>query len=852
MLFDIAFILYSNNSLFKQKKQTKYYSMSTDFSKYQKIIDNFRGEVNKPSFDIKFTQNTKQLAKTERFLLKMELKRLASVCTRSIDLRGLVDGECKLFEYSGQSHFLDDVAIGVFKKNVEIYKGYTFGVYEKVRNTENNFRVIYEKEKNNIEQYKPKYKSKENVIESSKITPDKTQYPVTIFPLNQYHDRIEERMNFVTSLDIALENNQKKSVSSIDISVKGLKFRINSKDPLYIDKKITLIFKGLENDFQFSKGETFVYQVKNIHCDENTQLVGCQRIEASDNDAFEKFLLGYIQGNKRRYKINLENTISALQYRTFEQYVLPKINELPIFFERLGGSILPRYVLTTNNNQSIFEYWQDENNNANLHFLVSEDRLTRLLKRHKQGKSLLVYSFVHQNQGKGFFYTIDEEQLSQENDFSSTFLTFAAKKNSFAVTKLTCFAVDTLSIHSPFALSSTLELKKQFINLPPSDEVIECIKSLPFVVVASDITHKNSIEQYQHFSNDEINMSKFKKFGHKRLKDKIVVDRLGITYKNQRQEPRFMYRTPVMMECGKIQWKANSIDFSTLGLKVEVNKAVVLFVGDIVYITLPNLQKITSSHDLKRLPYEVVKINDKKTIINFRVHVKEHQHVGRSFFKLLINKNKDKLTSDEYTFLVPGLAEALRTNYAQGMQVPTLIVQTSGSRYKVEALVTNDNGNEFLQQLKNLSDRKNYYNFYPLLTKLYKDNFIESCLKRLIINKEPIAEVLYISIAKNFEQIDRDVSIKFDNELNTPELRKHFIQQALINGYFFSFQLKISRTNKPDLEYLNTELSYISAYAMHRSKQIEQDIWSVVALIQYVDITDEVLFSHGLNNRLLG
>jgi hypothetical protein len=816
--------------------------METDFSKHQKLIDKFRGEVNKPSFDVKFTQSTKQLAKTEKFLLKMELKRLASACTRFIDLRGLVDGECKLFEYSGQSHFLDDVAVRVFEENIEKYKGFTFGVYEAVKNTENNFRVIYQKEKQKIEQSK----SEETPIEASKKTTDKVQYPVTIFPLNQYHDRIEERMNFVITLAIFLENGQKKSVSSIDISTKGLKFRLNSKEPLYIDQKITIIFKGLENEFQFAKGEPLVYQVKNIHGDDNTQLIGCQRIDAFDDDAFEKFLQGYIQGNKRRYKINLENTIAALQSRTLEQYVLPKINELPVFFERANNQISPRYVLTTNNNQPTFQYWQDEENHSNLHFLANEERLSRLFKRHKQGKSLLVYSFVHQNQGKDFFYTMDEEQLSNDTDFSFTFLTFASKKSSFAVTKLTYFSIDKSNTYSPFTLSNTLEANKQYINLPPSDEVIECIGSLPFSVVASDITHKTSVEQYRDFSNNDIDVSKLKKFGHKRLKDKLIVEELGITYKNQRQEPRFIYITPVILECKKSQWSGGSVDFSISGLKVELGESAELSLGEIVYISFPNLQKITTTHDLKKLPYEVVKINKKKTVINFRVHIKDHQHIGRSFFKLLIDKNKDKLTADEYSLLVPGLAEALRTHYAQSLQVPTLVVQTSGSRYKVEALVTNDNGNEFLQQLNNLSDRKSYYNFYPLLTKMYKENYIESCLKKLIINDEPVSEVLYIAIAKNVEQVDRDVNLKFDSELETTALREDFIKQAIGNGYFFCFQLKISRTNKPDLEYLNTELSYISTYAIHRSKQIEQDIWSVVASIQYIDVTHEVLFSHGL------
>jgi hypothetical protein len=816
--------------------------MTTDFSKHQKIIDSFRGEVNKPSFDIKFTQSTKHIPKTERFLLKMELKRLASVCYRCIDLRGLVDGECKIYEHNGQSHFMDDIAISVFEEQVEIHNGYTFGVYEELKNTKNNFRLIFENEKNHIEQAK----SPKKIIESVDKTQDKIQYPVAIFPLNQYQDRIEERMNFVSSLEATLENNQKKSISSIDISVQGIKFRISSKDPLYIDQNITIHFKGLESEFQFSKGEMFTYQVKNIYRDDNTQLVGCQRIVVGDNDPFQRFLSGYIQGNKRRYKINLENTISAVQSRSFEQYVLPTINELPIYFERVGERTLPRYVLTTNNNHSVFQYWQDENNESNLHFLVNEARIARLIKKYKQGKSLRVYSFVHQNQGKFFFYSIDEEQLLKTSDFSPSFLTFAAKKSSFKVTKLTYYDVNTLNIHSPFALSGTLEAKKQFINLPPSDDVIDCINSLPFAVVATDITHKTSVELYQEFSDIQIDVTKFKKFGHKRLTDKVVVDRLGVTYKNQRQEPRFIYSTPVLMESNGLQWQGNSIDFSTLGLKAETEKSVTLFVGDVVYITFPNLQKITSAYELKKLPYEVVKIDDKKTTINLRVYVKAHQHVGRSFFKLLIDKNKNKLTTDEYTFLVPGLAEALRTNYAQNLQVPTLIVQTSGSRYKIEALVSNDKGNDFLQKLHSLSDRKNFYNFYPLLTKLYKDNFLESCLKRLLTHKEPITEILYISMGKDLKNIKTSVNVKSDNELNTPELRRFFIRKAITNGSFFSFQLKISRTNKPDIEYLNTELSYISAYAIHRSKQIEQDIWSVVASVQYVDITDEVLFSHGL------
>ena len=192
------------------------------------------------------------------------------------------------------------------------------------------------------------------------------------------------------------------------------------------------------------------------------------------------------------------------------------------------------------------------------------------------------------------------------------------------------------------------------------------------------------------------------------------------------------------------------------------------------------------------------------------------------------------------------MAEALRTHYAQSMQIPALIVQTSGSRYKIEVLVSNNEADEFLQCLHKLSDRKSFYNFYPIISKLYKDNYLESCLKKLIINQEPIAQVLYISISNKVVQTDSPINVRFESELPTSGIRKAFIKKSIEKGHFFAIALNISRTKEPNIEYLNAELSYISTYAIHRSKQLEQEIWSVVAAIQYVDITHEVVFSHGL------
>ena len=807
--------------------------MTKDFSKYQDIIDSFRGKVNQASFESRFALTTKHFVKTEKFILKMELKRLSGACTRSIDLRGLVDGVCKLFEYNGQSHFLDDVAIRVFEENVAAYNGYTFGVYEAVKNTKNNFRIIYQKEQSgNI---RPS-------DDSLKKTQEKLQYSASLYQFDDNNYRFEERMNYAIAITITLENKQQLLATSVDISVTGCKFRLTNQLPFDIGQIIAVKFSGLEH--KFNSTDVFSFEVKNIHRDGNTQLIGCQRIEASESDSFKQFLSDYIQGNKRRYKINLENTIKALQARNFEQYLLPKLTELPVFIEKRANGLVPCYALTTNNNQAIYQYWQDEVGNSTLSSLLTEERLEHLQKM--PNKSLLVYSFTHQSQGKCFFYSMDEKQFLADYEFSSSFLSLASNQKTFSITELSFVRVDKHSAYSPFTLVNTHSVEEQLVNLPPSDEVMTSLASIPFITVVNDITHPSLVTQYQQLSSKNTTTSKLKKYGHRRFAEPIPVDELGVSYKNKRQELRFIYDTPIVVEYEKSRLQGNTLDFSVSGLKMELESAAILAKGNVIYLTFPKLQNITSAFDLMQLPYEIVRINKKKTILNLRAHVKAHQHIGRAFFKLLISKNCHKLTSDENAMLMPGLAEALRTSYTKKMETSALVVQTSGSRYKVEAIASNNNSSELLKQMKRLSDRDNYYNLYPLVTKLQSSGLLEQYLKALLIDDEPVTELLYIAIDPNEQKVDKSVQVTLDSELNTAELKRFFIKKLLKRGQFFCVKLMISRTNEPDLDYLNAELSYVSSYAIHRGKKLEQDIWSVAGIIQYFDITKEVLSSYNL------
>jgi len=815
--------------------------MNKDFSKYQKIIDEFNGQVLSSDFEARFNAAVKNIPKTERFLLKMELKRLAAPCTRLIDLRGHVDGECKAFEHEDRTHYLDSVASRVFTDAFTRYGGYTFGVYEETMNTENNFRVIYQKEKGKITA---------NPVTDNKKVFEKSQYPAKYYSFGPYYNRSEERMNFAVSIRVSLENGDTFECMSSDISVNGCKFRVNGVKSLRIGQQVTLRYSGLEEEFQFGGDNDFSYEVKNITTLDNMQLVGVKRIvePKARPDGFTQFLIGFIQGNKRRYKINLDNTISAIQARSFEQYVLPKSNELPVFIENQADVLIPKYALTCNNNQSLYQYWQDEQRYSTLYCLITPERISRLKKLAVSGKSLLVFSFIHRSQGKTYFYTADEAQLAADEDqgFISQFLGFAAAKDSFSIIQLSLLDVFPRFAHSPLTLSNTITKHNEYLNAPISEEVKSLLEKTPYIVVASEVTESESLQAYKALSYDGINTAKLKNFGHKRLSKPFSVDEVGINYRNQRQELRFTYKTPAHVKIERVTWHGFSHDFSTSGLKVELDKATVLMKGDIVYVSFPALQKITSAFDLTGLPYEVIRVNRAKTIVNLRVFVEKHQHIGRKFFKALIDKNRDKLTPDEYAMSSPGLAKALRNIYSASLLNSALIIQSSGSRYKIETIAGGDSSSRLMSAMKQLSDRNGYYNLYPIFG---HDNILTSLsarLKKMQHTDAPSTEILYIAINASTEMVDKAVTIKLASELGSEKLKQMFIHQALKKGKFFCVMMKLSRAAEPDMVHLNPELSYISAYAIHRGKQIEQDIWSVAGIAQIFDITQEVLFRYQL------
>ncbi len=172
----------------------------------ERLIPAYQSE----DFDNVLAMMTEGESPSVKLLVKMELNKMMAPCTKSVDLRGRVQGECREYELDGRKHWLDDVAFNEYQKGTQKFGSYTEGVWNNLCNTRNNFRVMQQTGDD----------KKEGL--TSADSPFEVE-PVTLgFDLK----RRESRLLFTTQVEIRLPGGQLVHGVSVDVSASGGRFKV--------------------------------------------------------------------------------------------------------------------------------------------------------------------------------------------------------------------------------------------------------------------------------------------------------------------------------------------------------------------------------------------------------------------------------------------------------------------------------------------------------------------------------------------------------------------------------------------------------------------------------------------------
>ena len=83
------------------------------------------------------------------------------------------------------------------------------------------------------------------------------------------------------------------------------------------------------------KKNGIAYKLVKIITKNDVNYLALQRDKEKPSPAFDKFLESFIHGNKRRYKVNMSNTIEAITSKICEQYFSPRSPTLPVYMTSL-------------------------------------------------------------------------------------------------------------------------------------------------------------------------------------------------------------------------------------------------------------------------------------------------------------------------------------------------------------------------------------------------------------------------------------------------------------------------------------------------------------------------------------
>jgi len=754
-----------------------------------------------PDFDSVLEHLTQGEAASAKVIVKMELNRLMTPCTKSIDLRGRVKGECREYKLDGRTHWLDDVAINSYHKKIKRFGSYTEGVFEAMVNTRNNFRVMHQNAKSNP---------------NSHLTDPESPFGVEPIKLGLVLNRQEKRLKMSTQVDIKLKKGQKVHATSVDLSNSGVKLKVPSAFDYALGEIIEAHFVELEKLSQLTElGQSLDYRIIGVEeCYENDSIRWLRAIRLMDTDIIGNAIDIMLDSNTK--KANHDNQDKILQARAhgYEHTYIKYTNNLPLFF---SGTEL-KFALLNDFNKDTWDYWHDERYQQSLGSLFNSTRMDELTKFGVKCSSNVIYSFIHEHQGKNLHYSLmlPEANRTERQLFWHT----GARRKSWKVFRIHMYEL-------------THDEGMYFSDVYPNLEE----EGVTHFGLLQEISDFESVRDYQLTEKPNLKSDVLNKFRHPR---KVMGNPKGVYYDavSRRKEKRFIFRSPIEVTVdGKVPMPGETINFSTRGLLISVSQPLQIKAGDIITVTLNELQRYDESAPLTNIPYTVVRINPNASTLFLSLHENNHTKRSISFLKKLIshNKNKLQLTNDELPS-VHFLHAAYDTLLSRLTSTPFYIAKIKNVLQPI-AIGVNYPLASHLKILQKLGHEKEF-SLEPIFKnrtgRLLKDPI------RPVPGAKPVHNDIYIAVIKNGDEIEA-IYTKLYDEFETLQERLRFIKKSKQLGEFYALRITGVPVASASTQLLIKKLSDLASSTLHHARVLEKEFGSIVGYGEITDITEEIL-----------
>lgn len=795
----------------KQKIQTM------DLTQYRPLIERLKPLVNKPGFDEQFKKLTVEEDTSTRFLLKMELKRLAAPCVRVIDLREQSEHPCFSYDYQDITHYLDEPASIVFEQGVATYGQYCMGVYEDVM-------ASVRRRSQTIQPA---------IAEADKAVDPQALYTAEIIPFGTSLIRDHERLNYAMSLKITLADGQRVNTITSDISEKGLRLRLPLKHTLTKGDKVIVDLSHLaqrytdteDSDWQAQYNILGIYRTDTLH-----QWVGLQLDD--DNPALQQLVASFIQRNKTRFRTDTDTIYKSARIRGYEHGYLLGTTTLPVFVSQRG----PELALLNEVSESTWQYWLDNHQHSQLGNILTAERLQVLQEKAEAGTPLLLYSFTFQHQDTLHFYTGTTDEL-RHADCLELMLGYASRRHSFRVFQLTWRAVSAADAIRPPPFPESVQDKYYWLSRIP-EQYTSLLNALTGIVVIEDITpDETQLYRYRQRPLERGKANQLQQF--ENGSSCSPPQPIWFQFVNRRSQERYILRLPINIHKGMHILHGMTRNLSATGLHVELTAPYPEPDKEIVTVDFPDFKRQRPKLALDKVQYRLIAIDSERRRLSLQLLTEENEQAIEHYISSVLTQNADQLKTVSDVKHLPELAELLRNLYSVAIPSLAALVTRQQSRWQLTHVGIGQTPSGLLQIFK---DRHGNNDHSLQLAPLFNtDRHYHHLIRTLKINDvgdKPLhAECLLATETGADHQIEIIDYLPIDEATDTQKVHQ-FVQQA--GEGFYAIRITLSRIARPELPTVQSEMSFLQENAIHQAQELEQELLSLVGVGDISDITEEL------------
>ncbi|BDM65486.1 pilus assembly protein PilZ [Shewanella sp. NFH-SH190041] len=767
------------------------------------IIEQLKPLLMEPDFEVAFNRLTATESNSDRFLIKMELNRLKSTCTRIIDLRDKSEFDCQTVTQGQQQHFLDAPAIEVFHRTLAIYGNlYTTGVYEAVMDSHQQRRQ---------QQYTPSDNS--SAPPSDTIT--HSAYPVPKIVLGSYFNRNETRLYYRLEVIVTQAGIPPVQGYSIDLSLNGAQIRLPADTQLQTALPVRLLLPKLKQEYLLDElNQGIEYRIISQQEVENEQLYSLQRLPGSDK--LDTLLNNLINSYKIRYRADISDVLQTTTGLGLEQQYLPHMPHLPLFIGQDNQQPTVQFALLGQDNLTTLNYFLDETQCNQLSAMLSPDRLKQLIDC-QTSDAQIMFSFCHQRQGQTFFYSATLTEL-KANGLLNRFLSYGASKPGWRIFKVNCNKIDHQQTYKVSVLPGEQSCYAPLIE--------QQLSQLSHVIHLTDITHSAANQLYRHRPSDG-DANQLKIFGQPKLR-RSMVKLIALPLADKRKDARVKQQAEISLttETHNIEGWLHNI--SSQGVQLRLPHPASLSTGQQV--------EVRFTHDnLPTLNCNLVKLGRGGRIVHLSALTAHHSEDFITVMEKLKQQSPLPTLGNEHS----ALAEGLKNIMMRHLPGNIFFLEKQQGHIFISAIGSSPHGEQPAEIFKQPEEQR--FELGPLL----QDGLLSKAIMPVLRSMRPRYSQEYVEV---FIRVSHQGHIQHcytSQTLNNLKAQLAFWQQSQTCGQFIALRLAFAAARKPDLAPIQRELGYLSRQAAHKAKALQQRLWRIIAVGDITNITEEVNLRFG-------